>query len=66
MKHNLFNTPIYIVSGTGTMSSSCAPSGRIISLPKGIHKEVKPKSLFNRNDLCPCGSGIKIKNCCGL
>ena len=23
------------------------------------------KKLTGRNDLCPCGSGKKYKNCCG-
>jgi uncharacterized protein YecA (UPF0149 family) len=24
-----------------------------------------PKKKIGRNDLCPCGSGLKYKNCCG-
>ncbi|WP_414633109.1 SEC-C metal-binding domain-containing protein [Clostridium sp. UBA6640] len=26
---------------------------------------LKKKEKPNRNDLCPCGSGHKYKNCCG-
>jgi len=25
---------------------------------------LKRKAKYNRNDLCPCGSGRKIKHCC--
>lgn len=25
----------------------------------------KPKNKIGRNDPCPCGSGLKYKNCCG-
>ena len=31
-----------------------------------IKKEpVKKEKTTGRNDLCPCGSGKKYKNCCG-
>ena len=26
---------------------------------------VKKAKKIGRNDLCPCGSGLKYKNCCG-
>ena len=33
---------------------------------KSLKKEpVRNDHKFGRNDLCPCGSGIKYKNCCG-
>lgn len=33
---------------------------------KGLKKEpVRNDHKFGRNDLCPCGSGKKYKNCCG-
>ena len=28
-------------------------------------KRVKPSERVGRNDPCPCGSGLKYKNCCG-
>ena len=28
-------------------------------------KRVKPSERIGRNDPCPCGSGLKYKNCCG-
>ncbi|RRH36827.1 SEC-C metal-binding domain-containing protein, partial [Clostridioides difficile] len=28
-------------------------------------KTVKKDEKVGRNDLCPCGSGKKYKNCCG-
>lgn len=34
---------------------------KLINSQKPIKKELKP----GRNDLCPCGSGKKYKNCCG-
>ena len=33
------------------------------NLPK---KDMKVPTKFGRNDPCPCGSGKKYKNCCGL
>ncbi len=30
-----------------------------------IPRTVRPFTTASRNDLCPCGSGKKYKNCCG-
>lgn len=30
-----------------------------------LTRPVEPSSDVNRNDKCPCGSGIKYKKCCG-
>ena len=32
---------------------------------ENINKPVKKENKIGRNDLCPCGSGKKYKNCCG-
>ena len=32
---------------------------------KNINKPIKKENKIGRNDLCPCGSGKKYKNCCG-
>ena len=29
-------------------------------------KSASSKKIVGRNDTCPCGSGKKYKNCCGL
>ena len=30
-----------------------------------VKKTIKNDKKIGRNDLCPCGSGKKYKNCCG-
>ena len=32
---------------------------------QGVKKTIKKGKKIGRNDLCPCGSGKKYKNCCG-
>ena len=31
---------------------------------KAMHTPIVKKYKINRNDPCPCGSGLKFKNCC--
>ena len=31
---------------------------------KAAHTPIVKKYKINRNDKCPCGSGLKFKNCC--
>ncbi len=33
--------------------------------PCELSNQVQTKAKINRNDLCPCGSGLKYKKCCG-
>lgn len=33
--------------------------------PQPAAKEEEPAALTPRNALCPCGSGVKFKRCCG-
>ncbi len=43
-------------------------SGQVESTPKagsGINEQGKSSKKVGRNELCPCGSGRKYKNCCG-
>ena len=45
-----------------------APKDNVKNPPKEVRKQetvVKEKEGPRRNDLCPCGSGKKYKNCCG-
>ncbi len=36
----------------------------LITNMTGVEKTAKTKKIVGRNDLCPCGSGKKYKNCC--
>lgn len=33
--------------------------------PCELNNQVQAKAKISRNDLCPCGSGLKYKKCCG-
>jgi len=40
------------------------PWRRVYLKPDGT--EFESKRPLQRNELCPCGSGKKVKNCCGI
>lgn len=52
--------------GGNTVMTFRVPSLQEIDFVKGINqsKPVVSAKLPSRNDLCPCGSGKKFKNCC--
>lgn len=35
-------------------------------LKRGMYVDVRTDPKNRRNQTCPCGSGLKYKNCCGL
>ena len=42
------------------------PSWRLNGFkPCELSNQIQTKVKISRNDLCPCGSGLKYKNCCG-
>jgi len=41
------------------------PQDLVTNLGDGSTKATTSKKLVGRNDVCPCGSGLKYKNCCG-
>ena len=41
------------------------PQNLVTNLGDGSTKATTSKKLVGRNDVCPCGSGLKYKNCCG-
>jgi preprotein translocase subunit SecA len=56
--------------GTTTASSGGAPrkASDVVSEAAAAQEKTKPVRTgpkVGRNDLCPCGSGKKYKNCCG-
>ena len=49
---------------------SCSTKGKYVSIPFELDMRLRDlKIRFNtevtRNKLCPCGSGLRYKNCCG-
>ena len=58
----LLNTRDYMLEQSGT-SKTCAFPVSFIEEIKGIIEDIKQKA--SRNDMCPCGSGLKFKKCCG-
>lgn len=66
----------YNASGKTTLKHGGVPEGIWM---KYLHETIEKKEIawrdstyytrhvkkINRNDLCPCGSGVKYKNCCG-
>lgn len=60
---DLCNTRDYIAQQAGASKTYSLPMGmaqEIIALQREIAQRV------DRNTLCPCGSGLKYKKCCGL
>jgi len=53
-----------LASGNKQTASDIAEKNKMppIELPKPVRREL-PK--VGRNDLCPCGSNKKFKQCCG-
>ena len=41
-----------------------AIQNKIINVPRKTRTIVREYKKIGRNDLCPCGSGKKYKNCC--
>ena len=58
----LLNTWDYMLEQSGT-SKTCALPRFLIEEINGIKVDIKKKA--SRNDMCPCGSGLKYKKCCG-
>lgn len=59
---DLCNTKDYILQQSGTSKTCAIPKvliDEILRLQIAIRQEV------SQNDLCPCGSGLKYKKCCG-
>ncbi len=57
LKAELKRTPIVVNNGPQNLSSN-KEAGPV------VRRQAPPKEP-GRNDLCPCGSGKKYKNCCG-
>ncbi len=58
----LLNVRDYMLEQSGT-SRTCKFPEPFIDEINGIIEDVKRKA--SRNDMCPCGSGLKYKKCCG-
>ena len=58
----LLNTRDYMLEQSGT-SKTCAFPEPFIREIQNTLAEIKQSA--SRNDLCPCGSGLKFKKCCG-
>ena len=41
------------------------PQDLVTNMGDGSTKATTSKKLVGRNEVCPCGSGLKYKNCCG-
>jgi len=52
-------------SSTLTLYSSYAFKRLLVVLDEAEEKS-NPTQKIGRNDLCPCGSGLKYKKCCGM
>lgn len=57
---NRGHTPAELAAISAADSAGSRKGGKVISFP-----ETKKKKKVYPNDLCPCGSGKKYKNCCG-
>lgn len=62
-KSEYLNNTIYSSATVLFCSNAFSEVFDIISLPKSEKPEISHK--VGRNELCPCGSGKKYKNCCG-
>lgn len=62
-----------IVKGMFHVRVMTAPEREQVATPTATNKDdsassgpkVRKEAKVGRNDLCPCGSGLKYKNCCG-
>ncbi len=70
----LLSLPIITIERKNIINSglkkSTTPNANLRTSTSGKKEEQKPKTVVKsttvgRNDLCPCGSGKKYKNCCG-
>lgn len=64
-KYKQFHLDNPYTSSTLTLYSSYAFK-RLISVLDEAEEKSKPTEKVGRNDLCPCGSGLKYKKCCGV
>lgn len=62
----LFNTKaVYVNSGVYSPVTVLFNSELFSNILHIEEKVKEPPKNINRNDLCPCGSGLKYKKCCG-
>ena len=53
------------ITGAALEAINSVDGGKKISTPENNQTVVNDGPKVGRNDLCPCGSGKKYKNCCG-
>ena len=53
------------ITGAALEAINSVDGGKKISTPEYSQTVVNEGPKVGRNDKCPCGSGLKYKNCCG-